>query len=104
MSWGFFIFKVKREKWRMATDVELEKLQREDHDLLLKLHGKLDTLITLQQTAGADLADHEARIRALDKDNTDLKGTVRGVKWALGGIGALIGVVEPFILFYLSKN
>lgn len=88
----------------MATDTELEKLQREDHDLLLKLHGKIDTLITLQQSTGTDLADHEARIRSLDKENNDLKGTVRGIRWALGGVGALIGIVEPFILFYLSRG
>lgn len=99
----------------MATDTELEKLQREDHDLLLKLHGKIDTLITLQQSAGTDLADHEARIRSLDKENNDLKGTVRGIRndlkgtvrgirWALGGVGALIGIIEPFVLFYLSRG
>ena len=100
---GRFLFG-ESEKHLMASSMELEKLQREDHDLLLKLHGKIDTLITLQRNTGNDLADHEVRIRAAEKESTSLRGTITGIRWVLGGVAAVAGIVEPIVLFYLTKG
>lgn len=88
----------------MATEVEIEKLQREDHDLLLSLHGKVDALVTLLNNAKVSIGDHEARLRSLEKDNTDLRGTLTGVRWVLGVVATIVGVIEPLVIFYFSNK
>jgi hypothetical protein len=64
-----------------ASDSQLEKLQRLDHDTLIRVETVLNSLIIeLRQTnatAVAAVADHEARIRVLEKvsDTFSANGT-----------------------------
>lgn len=81
----------------MATDAELEKLQRQDHDALIRVETKIDSFISAQ-------ADHEARIRIVESNNDKLQGTIRGLRWALGIGLSLAGLVEPMVFFYLGTH
>lgn len=94
----------------MATDAEQEKLQRADHDTLVRVEGKLDSLSTSLMSLQND---HEARLRIMEKDERvrvieqrldSTEGIVKGFRWALAVVTAIVGIVEPFILFYLAKG
>lgn len=88
----------------MATDMEVEKLQREDHDRLVRLEGKIDTFIALQNDTKLEMSDHEARIRVMENINQNLRGSLDSARVVFGVVAALIGIVEPFILFYVAKG
>lgn len=83
----------------MARD--LEELQRADHDVLTRVEAKIDSFISGQ-------ADHETRIRLLEGDGDRLAGTVKGLRWSIAAMGAVIGLIEPFIIVifqqYISKH
>lgn len=87
----------------MATEVEIEKLQRDDHDRLVRLEGKIDTFILMQTATSTEVADHEQRLRVAETNYTDLNGTIRGLRWALGAVFAIAGLIEPLILFFVSR-
>jgi hypothetical protein len=54
---------------------------REIYDAVVRLTGRVDVLITQQADAHADLQDHEARIRSLEK-----------ARWPLPAVSLLISL------------
>lgn len=56
--------------------ISLEKLQRSDHDLLIRLEAKVDTLIIdvkeVKDGTNTKLLDHEARIRSIEKIHEEI--------------------------------
>lgn len=88
----------------MANNMDLDKLQREDHDRLVRLEGKIDTFIALQGDVKAEISDHESRMRLLESESNSNKGTLKGIKWVIGIVITVIGILEPLVLLYLSKG
>jgi len=76
----------------MTERADLEKMQREDHDALIRVEAKIDNFISSQ-------ADHEVRLRSLE--NTF--GTIKGLKWSIGIIGTILVLATPFIIYFMSK-
>lgn len=77
-----------------------------DHDLLIRIDARMEAFIsevraTNQQFTMTD-ADHESRIRILEAASDQLKGTIRGLRWVVGGLTFLFGVIEPAVLFILG--
>jgi hypothetical protein len=92
------------------TNAEQDKLQRADHDTLVRVESKLDSLSASVSTIQTD---HETRLRLIEKDERvrmieqrldSTEGIVKGFRWALAVVTAVVGIVEPFILFYLAKG
>ena len=54
-----------------SETLTLEKLQRTDHDLLIRLESKVDSLIVdvkeVKDGTNTQLTDHETRIRVVEK-------------------------------------
>jgi hypothetical protein len=72
-------------------------MEQEDHDKLISIEGKIDTLINIFSGIKSDVGDHETRVRDLEK-------TVFGVKAAGGILAVLVGIIEPIVLFWWSKG
>lgn len=85
-----------------------------DHDLLIKLNENVAHMREEMRIAGdsttRQTADHEVRIRLLEnginseaverKVKKELSATI---KWSIGILIAIAAVVEPFLIWLVSK-
>lgn len=72
----------------MADDSHVVITSREIYDAVVRLTGRVDVLISQQAEAAKDLADHEGRIRTLER-----------ARWPLPSVGLLIAVLSLIIAF-----
>ena len=88
----------------VAIDTRMSKLGA-DHDLLITINSKIDTLIT---TSG----DHESRIRMVEKCTGDLNTHVKDIdddiaiakrNTNLWGGGNLVAMLGAFVAAYFHK-
>lgn len=92
----------------MSTDVQLEKLQRDDHDTLIRVETKLEGLTAEIRDGNnnmkAMIADHELRIRVLENDKEQQAGVssgtdkVRSTIFAIAGL--LVGALSVWALLH----
>lgn len=84
-----------------------------DHDLLIQLNVNVTSMRDEMRQSNTQLngqiADHETRIRILERHDDTNKGSKQGVgnsaKWMIAALGAIAAVVEPIIMVYLgTKN
>lgn len=99
---------------------ELDKMQREDHDLLIRLESKVDSLIVdvkdMKDGISQRLADHDTRLRAMEKIMEDVNPNLRvkqhdelwqwrhdfQLTWKIViGIAAFIGSLVSFIIYLI---
>lgn len=111
----------------MATSEELERLQRTDHDTLIRVEAKMDNLALDVKTAAAETAsrlnDHESRLRSLETllqrfppetHDTLLQGLVvwkrdmatswKTIAWIFGSIQTLLTLVSVAVAVWQSLN
>lgn len=62
---------------------------KNDHDLLIGLHGKVDALLV---TVSTSQTDHETRIRKIEAQGNVTRG-------ALAILVFLSGLIEPFLIW-----
>lgn len=78
-------------------EVTLSAMQMTDHNLLIEVNTNVKNLTTTlnayTQSSGTKLDDHETRMRALEADNQQLKGSQRNQRWMLTILGAFVGIV-----------
>ena len=88
----------------MATDKELEKLQRSDHDTLIRVETKMDGLVNEMRNANATSAkvqaDHEARIRVLEVAKETSFGSVSGTDKFKNLVIATCGLILTAVTAY----
>lgn len=67
-----------------------------DHDLLIEVNTNVKnltaTLNTYTQASNTTLNDHETRIRVLEQDNQQLKGSQKNQRTMLSVLSAVVGV------------
>lgn len=67
-----------------------------DHDLLIEVNTNVKnltaTLNTYTQAANTTMNDHETRIRVLETDNQQLKGSQKNQRMMLSVLSAVVGV------------
>ena len=109
-----------------SAEIEsLDKLQRMDHDTLIRLESKVDSLITdikdLKDGTSQKLTDHETRLRVMEKlaeqsqPETNLKKLNDLYQWkhdfqvrwqfivaAAGVIGGVVGFILTLIGSYFK--
>lgn len=85
----------------MANDRDLEKLQRTDHDTLIRVEAKMDGLVQEVRTTNTNnvtvAADHEARIRLLEIDKDKATGAASGTDKLKNLLFAIAGLVVGLI-------
>lgn len=85
----------------------MNKVQLEDHSTLIRIEATLVAFITEMRSGNANAAitqaDHEKRIRDLESDNAQLKGSRNSQRWMLGVIG-VIASLTPFITFLIEHH
>lgn len=111
------------KKTMSNTELEsLDKLQRIDHDTLIRLESKVDSLITdirdLKDGTSQKLTDHETRLRVIEKiaeqsqPETNLKKLNDLYQWKhdfqvrwqfVVGVAGLIGGVVGFVLTLIGS-
>lgn len=104
--------KNKQEDMGVATGDELEKLQRSDHDVLIRVETKMDSLTTELRTsnvnAATQLTDHETRIRVLEKSDEmkigDQTGAIRTRNFVITIISILLTVISIYILYLSGRK
>lgn len=78
-----------------------------DHDLLIRLDQKLDSHIAEVRQNNANFTfnatDHETRIRVLERDADQQKGTIRTLKYILTALGVVAAIADP-LLFWIKKG
>lgn len=78
-------------------EVTLSAMQMTDHNLLIEVNTNVKNLTTTlnayTQASNTTLSDHETRMRALEADNQQLKGSQRNQRWMLTILGAFVGIV-----------
>lgn len=95
-----------------VTNRELAAMQRADHDVLITLKTTLDLWIAeARQNRSMDtttIADHEARLRALENKNEVDKGTLRNAantrRTAIEIITVIALVVTAYATYLLGKS
>ena len=68
-------------------------MSEKDHDLLIRVHEAVQNISTVVTT---NFADHEGRLRLLEKDLDTAKGAIaflRMVLLALTGVAAILGAL-----------
>jgi hypothetical protein len=89
----------------MASESALEKLQRADHDTLLRVETRIEGLtneIRQQSTiVTAATTDHEARLRVLERVNEANSGSVSGVDKAKNLALAMLTVGLAMLSIYV---
>lgn len=67
-----------------------------DHDLLIEVNTNVknltSTLNTYTQASNTTLNDHETRLRVLEQDNQQLKGSQKNQRTMLSILSAVVGV------------
>lgn len=67
-----------------------------DHDLLIEVNTNVKnltaTLNTYTQASNTTLNDHETRLRVLEQDNQQLKGSQKNQRMMLSILSAVVGV------------
>ena len=89
----------------MTTNAEQDKLQRADHDALVRVETKIDAFITSQ-------ADHETRLRLIESNTggakelisrVDKLETKNGLKSTLMWVGlassAILNIIAVYVIF-----
>lgn len=89
-----------------SDDGQLERLQRLDHDTLIRVESKMDSLTTeMRQTNAVALSttsDHEARIRVLEVDRDRNSGSQYGSDKVKNTLFAIIGICVGIITAYAT--
>ena len=91
----------------MTNEIGLEKLQRNDHDVLIRIETRMDSFITeMRQTNAASLAttsDHEARIRVLevdrDRNTGNTMSSYRFKETVFTIIGILVAIATAYVTY-----
>lgn len=76
---------------------EMDKLQRNDHDTLIRLEGKVDSLIAMQVTSKAELTELRKQTEANTQWIHDFKNAYRVVAFIGTLVGSLMGAVVTLI-------
>jgi predicted nucleic acid-binding Zn-ribbon protein len=61
------------------TSIELAQLRAE-------LHSAIQTMERIATAVEKTLGDHEGRLRELEKEASEARGSISALKWALGGV------------------
>lgn len=91
-----------------TPDKELERLQRADHDTLIRLEGKVDTLSDdikgLSNRITTQLIDHEARIKVLELWRHDFRLTWKLMVAVATFIGTVLGILSQVVIAFLHSH
>lgn len=78
-----------------------DRMQRTDHDTLIRLETKVDGLPTAIREAvselGGRITDHETRIRSMETQASTVRATMRAYSIAAGVAGTVFGFVLSII-------
>lgn len=77
----------------MADELHMEIGAREIYDLLTQVTGKVDRLVDQTENVQRAQADHETRIRALER-----------ARWPLPSLSALIALASLLLGLYLASR
>lgn len=114
-----------KEQW-MKID-NLDKIQRADHDTLIRVEAKVDQIVTdikdLKDGVNAKVSDHEQRINVLEriKDEVNLSETMKSIKdsaqwihdfkvtWKVilavaGGVGGFVGFLINLLVRLFERT
>lgn len=89
-----------------------QNLSSSDHDLLIQISVTQTAMREeMRQTntqSTTQLADHEARIRVLERNDDTKSGSRQGtsgsIKWILAILGTVAGVAEPLLMLYIGLH
>lgn len=74
---------------------------------LARIETTLISFVAEQRLSNVDLstrmADHENRIRGIEKDNEQLRGSRAAMRWLIAALGAL-GVVGPLLSWFINNK
>lgn len=93
----------------MSTPDDFDKIQRTDHDVLIKLDQKFDSYISENRQINTDItnrfADHESRLRGVEGRIEGFQGAINAFAWLSGIIGAVTGAIVGFLVnIFLGKH
>lgn len=84
----------------------INKMQLEDHSTLIRIEATLTAFITENRASNlvnaTTITDHESRLRNLESDSAQLKGSRNSQRWMLAIVGA-IASLAPFIVYLLKR-
>lgn len=87
---------------------ELDKIQRNDHDMLVRLESKVDTLITgfseFKTGVSSSVNNLELRIDALELWQNTTKVERRTAVAIASGIGSVVGFIISLATKFFFKN
>lgn len=87
--------------------MEQRESMQTDHDLLITLIANVnsmrDEMRSNNTQFSTQVSDHEARIRLLERGADTAKGMSSGSKSVISAAFLVVGVVEPIILWVVSK-
>ena len=73
----------------------LDRMQRADHDTLIRVEGKVDGIVTdvkdMKDGVNTKLLDHEARVKILEQQSHDFKTIWKFVVALATTIGTVLG-------------
>lgn len=109
--WGFFIFTSKLAN----EDMEPKDTMQSDHDLLIKLNENVthmrDEMRVTNDVITKQVGDHEVRIRLLENGVNSVSGEKQAkkelsatMKWAVGLLIAVAGIIEPILILYIASK
>lgn len=95
-----------------AIDSQLEKLQRLDHDTLIRVETVLNSMIVeIRQTNATNVAataDHEARLRVLEKVSETLSSSRinadRGKTFTFAVLGIVIATLTAYVTYVSGRH
>lgn len=76
----------------------METPPSQDHDLLIELNANVKNLSTVvanyTATQTLTMQDHETRLRNEEKESSELRGAIKGLKIAMTVVSTLLGLVS----------